>query len=77
MNVLIEGYMKRQVLLWVVVTVMIVLLSPDIVLAASHTLTDGDLLDIATCTSGDSITVDAGADVTLTGTNTDIRILCY
>lgn len=56
---------------------MLCLISTTVLAATDHPLTDGGSIDLATdCSAGDTVTVAAGASVTITGSQTNIAISC-
>lgn len=55
----------------------LLLFIPVTALSASHTVSDGDTFDLSTCISADTVSVDAGATATLTGTApSNIEVTC-
>ncbi|WKY48997.1 cadherin-like beta sandwich domain-containing protein [Eubacteriaceae bacterium ES3] len=62
-------------LLIVIGLLMIVGLSPQTALAATHTVSDSQTFDISSCAAGDIVEVDAGATATLTGSQ-NVLISC-
>ncbi len=73
--------MKNKARLLSVILTLTFLISafPVTASAADYTPSDGDILDISACVSGDVITIGAGRSVTLTGSSvtlTNVRIIC-
>lgn len=55
----------------------LLLFVPAAALAANHTVSNGDTFNLATCASGDTVTVTAGATATLVGTApVNISVIC-
>lgn len=67
---------RRQIVTVIVVAMLISCAIPGVCLAADHPLGDEQSLDISTCAEGDTVTVAAGASVTISGSRNNIRINC-
>ena len=67
--------MKKRVLALCILIAMLVAMIPHVAMAASHTVSDGQTLNISTCTDGDTVNVAAGATATITGSK-NVRISC-
>lgn len=67
---------RKQIVTAIVVAMLISCAFPGVCLAADHPLGDEQSLDISTCAEGDTITVAAGASVTVTGSRNNTRINC-
>ncbi len=67
--------MKKR-FLSIVLCLLLLSLMPITAQAADHLLDDGESLDISTCMAGDTVTVAAGAHVTLSGSKANLQVFC-
>lgn len=70
--------MKKKILVTLLMAIIICLLIPSVALAVKHTVSDGQTFDLSTTSTTDLVVVEAGANVTLTGTAPkDVIVYCY